>query len=90
MTWLRHRFKANASDPRPVAFPPPGPYWVSGYGEDYSIVVAFLPSDVDVVAYWPEARDIDSEEKARLEFTSRFPEPTWWRDLQQPVKGTPQ
>lgn len=76
--WLRHRFQANLADPRPVTFPPPGPYWVSGLGEDYAIVVAYLPPDVEVSTYWPEAKEVESEERASLTFTDRFPKPEWW------------
>jgi hypothetical protein len=34
--WIRYRFHANADDYRPVKFPPPGPYWCSGYLGDGS------------------------------------------------------
>jgi len=77
-TWERHRFKANLDDPRPVKFPPPGPYWVSGEGDDYSIVVAYLPLREPVTHWWPEARDIDSEVRDEITFTDRFPKPEWW------------
>ena len=58
--WKRHRFKTtSAADPRPVKFPPPGPWWCSGYAGDdsYAIVIAFLPRDVELTEYWPEAYD---------------------------------
>jgi hypothetical protein len=85
MNWQRHRFHANDADPRPVTFPPPGPYWISGYGDDYAIVVAFLPSDVEVTSLWPEASNIDTDDVDGITFTSRFPEPDWWR-----AQSTPQ
>lgn len=78
MSWHRYRFHANLDDPRPVEFPPPGPYWISGEGEDYSIVVAFLPSDVDLRRYWPEASDVDHEDCEAITYTSRFPKPDWY------------
>lgn len=46
--WMRLRFQANADDPRPVTFPPPGPWWCTGYAGDdsYAIVVAYLPNNI--------------------------------------------
>lgn len=80
-TWWRHRFRANLDDPRPVTFPPPGPWWRTGYGESYSTVVAYLPTNVAVVDYWPEASDIDSSPAPDgPQFTGRFPRPAWWTD----------
>lgn len=79
--WIRYRFRANEDDYRPVTFPPPGPYWCSGYGDGYSIVVAYLPPDVEVTTFWPEATEIDPmDECASLVFSSRFPKPDWWKD----------
>lgn len=79
MNWERHRFKANEEDYRPVKFPPPGPYWCTGFGEDYSVIVAYLPEGEPVTDWWPEARDIDSEPVDKINFTSRMPRPTWWK-----------
>lgn len=78
MSWMRHRFKANEDDYRPVKFPPPGPYWCTGYGEGCSVVVAYLPVGVKVKEWWPEALDIDSEPCAGPEFSDRFRKPIWW------------
>lgn len=78
--WERHRFKANLDDPRPVKFPPPGPWWCSGEGDGYSIVVCYLPYRVSVLEYWPEARDIDSEVRDKITYTDRFPKPDWFND----------
>lgn len=76
--WNRHRFHANADDCRPIVFPPPGPWWCTGYGEGYSIVVAYLPVGIDVTSYWPEATQIDTEEKETIVYSSRFPKPDWF------------
>ena len=51
MEWTRYRFRADPDDYRPIIFPPPGPYWCSGYGfegdpeepADYSIVITWFP-----------------------------------------------
>jgi hypothetical protein len=39
---IRARFHANEDDWRAVKFPPPGPYWCTGYGENYSIALLWL------------------------------------------------
>lgn len=77
--WNRHRFKANADDYRPVKFPTPGPYWCSGSGDGYSIVIAYLPIGVAITEFWPEATEIDSEEKDEITYTDRFPRPEWFK-----------
>ena len=76
--WVRYRFRANGGDPRPVAFPPPGPYWVSGYSDRWAIIVAFLPRGIRPRQYWPEAREIDGEAVEEIIFYDRFPRPSWW------------
>ena len=81
--WMRVRFRANEDDYRPVRFPPPGPYWCSGYGGDYgdgfSIVVAYVRTISDVVEFWPEASAIDIlEESTAITFSERFGCPKWW------------
>jgi hypothetical protein len=79
--WSRVRFKTAADDPRPVEFPPPGPYWVSGYtGEEMeiSIVIAFLENEEQLSKYWPEATDADWTAVDGIYFTDRFPKPEWW------------
>ena len=80
--WDRIRLFANEGDYRPVKWPPVGPYWRSGYGDNYSIIVAYFPAgstDKQIKVYWPEARDIDRmQEGTTLEFSDRFPKPEWW------------
>lgn len=90
MTWQRVRFKtSSANDPRPVTFPPPGPYWVTGYGGDepneYATIVAFFPEGCmgEIKEFWPEAETegwdgFDLQECSEITFTSRFPKPDWW------------
>lgn len=83
--WDRVRFHANQDDYRPIIWPPIGPYWCSGEGEDYSIIVAYFPhktTDVEIRTYWPEATVIDRmQTKTDLTFYERFSEPTWWKEL---------
>lgn len=65
--WIRYRFKTKSPDYRPVIFPPPGPFWCTGYGEDYATIVAYFPPSEDLYKYWPEAEDVDmSEEEKNL------------------------
>lgn len=89
MTWDRVRFYANLEDYRPVKWPPPGPYWCSGESDTHSIVVAYIPhndSELNTISiikeFWPEADAIWFTHTAtKLEFSDRFAEPEWWREL---------
>lgn len=77
--WIRYRFHANLDDSRPVIFPPPGPWWETGTGEDFAVVVAYLPPNANLLDYWPEASNIDPHEHTnKIVFTDRFPKPDWW------------
>jgi len=87
MIYERHRFKTSADDYRPVAFPPPGPYWCSGYTLNenleygHAIIVAYLPKGEPLATWWPDASDVDTEERESITFTSRFPKPEWWLEI---------
>jgi len=79
--WIRYRFHSSSvDDPRPVVWPPKGPYWVSGEGDGYAILIAYLPEGIDLAAYWPEASDIEADEHAQITYSSRFPKPVWWKE----------
>lgn len=76
----RYRFQANEDDWRSVTFPPPGPAWCSGYGDGYSIVVAYANSEDEIRRFWPEAANIDClNENVEPKFSDRFPKPDWYR-----------
>ena len=79
--WIRHRFEQPTEDYRPIVFPPPGPYWCTGEAGDgsYFIIVAYLPRFTKVTQYWPEARNIDSEERDKITYTDRFEKPDWFK-----------
>ena len=82
MGWLRVRFQANKDDPRPVTFPPPGPFWVTGYGDSYAIVVAYVRELEEVEKFWPETKGQEFsfiQPRDEITFTDRFAEPEWWR-----------
>jgi hypothetical protein len=82
MKWNRIRFQANLEDYRPVVFPPPGPYWCSGSGDSYSIVVAYMPAPLNVpelLKHWPEADRVEVMQRdTDITFSDRFAKPDWW------------
>jgi hypothetical protein len=65
----RYRFHANEDDWRSVVWPPVGPCWCTGYGDGYSVVVAYAPSEADIMRQWPEASDIDVTEDVPIQFS---------------------
>ncbi|MEN7527833.1 hypothetical protein [Cupriavidus sp. DL-D2] len=79
---IRARFYVNANDPRPVVWPIPHPYWVTGYGDDYAIVVAYADDEAQILRQWPEATKIDIHERDAVgyKFTERFPLPEWFKE----------
>lgn len=83
--WHRVRFETTAADdPRPIVFPPPGPFWITGYGgnddQEYVTIVAYFPEGQldNVYRYWPEARNLDAQDSQSITFSDRFPKPDWW------------
>lgn len=76
---LRVRFRANPDDPRPVVWPIKHPYWITGYGEDYAIVVAYVDSMEELDDLWPDATDVDADEADEYVFTDRFQKPEWFK-----------
>lgn len=74
---IRARFRANYDDYRAIEWPVKHPYWCSGYGDDYSIVIAYADSEEDILRLWPEASEIDAEEVTEYYFSDRFPKPEW-------------
>ena len=77
---LRVRFKANEDDYRPIKWPVKHPYWCSGYGEGYSVVISYADSEAYILENWPEATDLESEEVTEYSFSGRFPKPDWFKD----------
>jgi hypothetical protein len=80
MKWRRYRFHTDSEDYRPIIFPPPGPWWCSGYSGDSSVIVCYLPRGESVSSYWPEASGVDFTDEEEIVFTSRFPKPDWWTE----------
>lgn len=75
---IRARFRANPEDYRPIEWPVKHPYWCTGYGEGYSIVVAYADDEAEIKRLWPEATNIDAEQVNEYTFTDRFPRPSWF------------
>ena len=80
--WRRYRFESDELDYRPVKWPPEGPYWCSGYGEDTAVIVAYMPSDSlsELTDYWPEATNVDYDDCDEITYSERFSKPDWWND----------
>ena len=74
---IRARFHADDEDARPVNWPIKHPYWITGYGEGYSIVVAYADDEAEILRNWPEATEIEAEPAETYHFTDRFPKPDW-------------
>lgn len=77
---LRVRFYANEDDYRPVKWPVKYPYWCSGYGEGYSVVVSFADNIEYIKENWPEATDIAATKVDAVTFSDRFPKPSWYQE----------
>lgn len=77
---IRARFQVAADDYRPVNWPVKHPYWCSGSGGDYWIVISYADNVEEILQNWPEATEIETEEAKDYTFTDRFPRPTWFRD----------
>ena len=79
--WLRVRFHANDKDPRPIFFPPPGPFWISGYGTGHSVIVGYVKSETQITEYWPEASNVEIlEYNTTIKFSDRFKKPDYWTE----------
>ncbi len=95
--WRRYRFRSwSADDPRPVTLPPPGPFWISGYGyagieqREFATVIAYLPGDSsdEIEHFWPDSDGsawdgYDFQWRDEIAFTGRFPKPDWWPAIAQ-------
>ena len=78
---FRIRFHANEEDPRPIKFPVKHPYWISGYGEGFSIVISYADSIAYIFENWPEAEFLEVTEVEKYVFTDRFPRPEWFSEF---------
>lgn len=77
---IRARFHANLDDYRPIVWPIKHPYWCSGYGQDYSVIVSYADDIDEIYKLWPEVSDITYDEVSSYEFSGRFPKPEWFNE----------
>ena len=77
---IRARFHANLEDSRPVNWPVKHPWWETGFGDDYATVVAYADDLDEIMRNWPEATNIEWEERTEYTFTDRFRKPEWFVD----------
>ena len=75
---IRARFKANEDDYRPVNWPVKHPFWCTGYGDGYSVVVAYADDEEEILKNWPDAIDVEFDEVENYVFSGRFPKPNWF------------
>ena len=76
----RYRFKTKVMDDfRPLVDMADinMPWWCSSQGEDYMIIICYLPCEEELEKYWDDAYDIDVSECSEITYTSRFPKPDW-------------
>lgn len=74
------RFKIPGTDPRPIGWPPPGPFWATGYSDTHVVVVSFAES-LEVLLgplHWPDAEDVEDLGIPSDLYSDRFPKPDWW------------
>jgi hypothetical protein len=74
---IRARFYVNDTDPRPVVWPITHPYWVTGYTDGYTIIVAYADDTAEILRLWPDATEIESTNETLYYFSKRFPWPEW-------------
>lgn len=78
MKFRRHKFHIPGADCAPQLFPPPGPYWCIGHGDGFSIVVAFLPAEIEVSKHWPDATRIHTGPALDQAPPDRYPNINFW------------
>jgi len=83
----RLRFLVPCDDPRPVLYPPPGPWWCTGerMGEDPASVVVFVvdaeneqTAETLALLHWPDALEVEVAPQDGWPFSDRFPCPPWF------------
>ena len=79
--WARYRFKTkHTGDYRPLIFNPKYPWWCTGSGEDYAIIVAYLPPTEKLEDYWEDADFVEYDPMDRIIFNERFPKPEYFEE----------
>lgn len=80
---IRYRFKTKSvEDCRPLRDMADikMPWWCTGFGDGYAVIVCYLPEWVSLKYYWDDAYDISQEHSNEITYTSRFPKPAWLKE----------
>ena len=80
MNYIKYRLKTRSiEDYRPLIDMSEikCPWWCSGEGEDYAVIVCYLPEGEDIQKYWDDAYDVEKETVDSITYTDRFPKPIW-------------
>ena len=77
------RFKDCGNDYRPVKWPIKYPYWCTGQSGDSFTIVAYADDVEQILELWPEAHRIETVNAEKIEFTTRFPKPKWYKEEQK-------
>lgn len=89
--WHRYRFYTKSvDDPRPLVFNYRYPFWISGYGNDYAIIVAYLPTHEKLTDYWDDAYEVEFTKEKEITFTGRFQKPNYMNNNAIRKKGDKQ
>lgn len=78
--YIKYRFKTKAiEDYRPLKDMKDiqCPWWCSGEGTDYAILICYLPIGVDLFEYWDDAYEIEKQEREEITYTDRFRKPDY-------------
>ena len=81
---IRYRFKTKSvEDCRPLRDTAEigMPWWCTGYGDGYAVIVCYLPEWVNLRYYWDDAFDVTQEHQDEIIYTSRFPMPAWLKEI---------
>ena len=77
---IKYRFKTKAIDDyRPLVDMKEiqMPWWCTGEGIDYAVIICYLPEGENLKKYWDDAYDIEREKCNCIVYTDRFPKPDW-------------
>ena len=80
MKYYKYRFKTKSLDDyRPLKDMSEiqCPWWCSGEGTDYAIIICYLPEEAIIYDYWDDAYDIDAEKADKIIYTDRFRKPDY-------------
>ena len=53
------------------------PWWCTGSGYDYVIIVCYLPKNEELEKYWDDAYDVEEKPVSEIKYTDRFQKPEW-------------